>query len=431
MKKKHLFTLMGLILLSLLLTVSSTSLVHLPWIISSEQDVLPWLTKTKKYFKLYEPDFIEKNFLLINTAVDIEIGKNLSYRDSYFSADGLGPTIAITNRKKLQTLFKWLANNSDTYNYVICNILFEDSVACNSAMDDSLRNSIEQLQIQKKIILASRFDVYNEKYIPGIFPNIWDCNKGIVNKTTIEDFFITQRLSYGTTQFKSLPLLMLEKIKGDTVRDSQLGFIQLTGKENTSHRSYNSLIPEILFNDDYFTSLKSYSSAESFIDTSVCMINLGEVAADTLVLPALLEKKDTTQRKNLFIGSFTNHMINAHRTLYGDMDGSVIILNTYYDLIKGQNLFNPWCLACLFLVYLYMLCWVFFHSHRKKASKHNIATFIWENVILGNHHYLVLLIATFVCYYGFKHVINIIVLTLFFAFLETVLRISARYRSGK
>lgn len=429
--KIRLISLLVFFLLALLLTVCSTSLVHLPWIISSEQEVLPMLTKSKKFFKLYETDFIEKNFLLINTAADIEIGKNLSYRDSYFSTDSLGPTIAITNRKKLQTLFKWLANNRGKYNFAICDILFEDSVAFNSAMDDSLRNSIEQLQIQDKIILASRFDVDNGKYIPSIFPNIRDCNKGVVNKVTTDDFFITQRLSYGTTQFKSLPLLMFEKIKGDTARNSQLGFIQFTGKNNTPQRYYNSLIPEILFTDDYFTSVKSYSTAESFIDTSVCMINLGEAAADTSVLPALLEKKDTTKRKNLFIGSFTNHMANAHRTLYGDMDGSVIILNTYYDLVKGQNLFNPWYLVFLFLVYSYMLYWVFFHPHREKTPKHILANYIWKNVILDNHHYLVLLGATIFCYYVFKNVVNIIVLTLFFAFLETVLRISAHYKSEK
>jgi hypothetical protein len=433
MKGKRFYAWIGMSFLSILFTILSSSIIHLPWIFSSEEDILRLLTKSKKSLHkhvlrngLFEQQFFEKNFLLINTASDFDIGKNKSSHESYFRGDKIGPTVPITDRKKLVDLFRWLVKNEDKFGYLFCDVIFDDSSAFNRKNDDSLKNYINLLQIHRKVIFAGVLDVSDNMYRPGIF-DIRDENKGIVNKTMVEDFFITYKLTYLTPENKSFPLKMYEKLNKITVANSNWGFIKMSDSSGKSRLSFNTFIPEILFDEDYFSSLKSYSSSE-FIDTTVSMINLGQATGDTSVMTALLEKK-AVRKKSIFIGSFSHDHPDLHKTVYGDVNGSIIILNIYYGLTRGQTLFNWWLFIFLFFIFFFISYWIFFHHHEKKVKKPSIIGFLWVRMVLENRHYLLLLFASLVSYFCFNRVINIIVLTLLFVLLETIIRFLKEYKS--
>lgn len=423
--------------LALFLWLISTQIVHLPFIIDSEKLIITSLSKSKKTLSdiglshgSYDKDFFEKKFLIINTSFDYQLAKDANYPGTFFGADSMAPTIPVTDRRKLVKLLTWLADHKDQYNTIICDLLFEDSLHEDKTTDSNLSNCIDRLQISpSKILFAGFFNEEDGAYAPGIFKNIRDNNKAAVNKNEVDELFFKYKLSYNKGQILSLPLKMYQHIDSVSIEEGYLRFKKQRDREEKLSLFNNTFIPDMLFNYEYFSQLKSFATTEGNIDSTVAMINLGEVAADTGVLKELLYMK-SGKKKSVFIGNFSVGSGDSHKTIYGDEKGSIIILNIYYDLVHGQHLFRIWHSLFLFGAFLLMCYWMLFHPHQENVKIEGPMSYIWRQIV-ENRHYVVLILTTMIFYFFFHQVLNIIVFSLFFLVTEIVLRHARKYKIVK
>jgi hypothetical protein len=374
----------------------------------------------------YDDSFIQKKFLLINVSLDYGLGVNTGYSNSVFLPKGLEPVTPITDRQKLSRLFRWLSAHPDQYNYVVCDLLFEGATvegngsgnsSTRSRYDDTLRNYLELIQRSGKVLFAGKYDDHNQQYYPGLYPSLRDENKGAANKDVVDEYIRNYRLTRGDNGIPTLPLRMLERLDGVTIKPSLFGFLGLSHHSTgESYSSWNSFIPDMTFSKEDIDAIPSFAGA-TVPDSTIGMIQLGEAVSDTDILPSLLYKKEAV-KKNIFIGAFTHDHADMHKTLFGDLDGSLVILNIYYDLVQEQNSLN--IIYFLSMVVCFFFFWWLFYVHLGRGeTKHRWlmlgVELFWDGLPL-----LMLFGMTLLSYLIFDRIMNFFILSFFMVAIKAI-----------
>jgi len=366
------------LILALLFTVLNHYAVYLPWIVGDQEKIVQ-ATEYKKNLRErvrqtnnLSRDNLAKKFLLIDVSNDMAV-----YCDSS-KADSLGlpvdpgssktsPCYAGTDLKKLTQLFKWLANHQDQYNLVVCDILFGNLQGVKQS--DSLLGyilNIAQNRYHQKILFPALYNQNSGLFVTSTFSaNLPVESKGAINEKLTGDRFLKYRLSYDNGQTKTLPLLMLQTIDSFKVEPGFLGFSIYTQKNGAPTIASNYFIPEMLFSKEDIDSLKipgnfygaSVDSTVGRMELWQTLLKLGDTS--NYYLQEVLRTRSPNKR-NIFIGSFNHNNPDVHKTIYGDMDGGLVLLNIYYNLVLNENGFDLRYTLFVF-EFFFLISWLILH----------------------------------------------------------------------
>lgn len=342
------------LLLALLITVLNHYAVYFPWLVGDQEKIVQ-ATQYKKNIREREHqpnnlnrDSLAKQFLLIDVSNDMSVYCDSGKADSMGLAVEPGslktsPCYSGVDIQKLAQLFKWLAYHQDQYNLIVCDILFGD---LQGKQSDSLLGymlNIVQSGTGRKIIFPGIYDKNNEHFVTSAFSvNLPVETKAAVNEELTGDHILKYRLSYENGRVRSLPLVMLETIDGCKIEPGFPGFSIYTRRNGSRTTASNLFIPEMLFSNEDIDSLRMPGNFYGMsVDSGVGRMALWQTllkfgGTPNYYLQEVL-RTSSSNKRNIFIGSFNHMNPDMHKTLYGDMDGSLILLNVYYNLLLNEN----------------------------------------------------------------------------------------------
>lgn len=431
------------LLLALLLTGLDYFALYLPWLVDG-QDVIVQSTKFKKSRRSIDTlanslnkNRIARDFLLIDVSNDMAVycdtgkAQDLGLPVDAGSPPG-GPCSAGVDLKKLTPLFKWLSEHPDEYNLVVCDIIMDslDSTAETNELLGYLVNMVQHPG-QSKIIFAARYDVENERFhTSSFFRHLpLEC-KGAVNEELTGDRFFSCQLSYNKGKIKSLPLLMLEKIDHYAIVPGSLGFSTYKRPDSTTLTGTNRFIPEMLFPSQDFDSLRTAGSDYgSPFDTTVGKMDLWQTVLrfDSSSNYYLQEVLRTSTCRNIFIGSFNHDHPDVHKTLYGEMDGGIVLLNIYYNLVFHENRFDVSYHIVMFFCFC-IIAWLILHHLHNPYHGRFLLLRMGLDILFEEMHYFLLFGITLMSSIVFDRASNAIALLTFILIADRIIK---AYRVNK
>lgn len=424
------------VLLALVLTILNYYAIYFPWIVD-DHDILVNAMGLKKITTDEHGSYglsrqeVARDFLLIDVSNDMTIhcdtGANSRLKLASDSGYSSGPCVAALDLPKLTQLFKWLSENTDQYKIVVCDLAFED-LPDNAESRKLLSYALNLLQRDSgtKIIFGWTLDTDKELFSKtGFATDIPDDYKGVVNEDLTSNMVFKYRLSYQDCNIKTLPLLMLEHINGYTIRSGPGDLVTFTMRDS-SWVGRNTFIPEILLDNEQLDSLQHLCTQEGvFADTLTAHMDLWQTrpalgGTKNFYLQEVLATK-STPKKSIFIGSFNHQHRDMHKTLYGDIDGASILLNTYYSILRGSNALTvSYYLFMLFIFWIVSLFLLFPVQNSYKGKK------VWLRVLLDFGieliQYALFFILIYISTSLFHQTSNAIILLAAIAVLERLIR---------
>jgi len=250
------------------------------------------------------------NFIFINVSKDLELVK-----------DENGGDIAITDRNKLASLLKILAD-SNRHQYLLCDIIFDIPSPSDSFFTQSISN------LQRAVFPKHLEDTVSTA---SLFP----LPQAVADYHTNTGKFSKFRLIYHDTE-KTIPVTLHEQLQKVRYK-SRFGTVFCNNSI-----CLQTIAPRYYIRPYQLTESKEYP-----------YFNLGEL---------LVLSNDASfyhrflQNKFIVIGNFDT---DVHDTPIGKMPGTLILLNTYLNLLNGRQLLSVWWFATLFAVFflinLYMV----------------------------------------------------------------------------
>ena len=321
--------------------------------------------------------------------------------------DTLGVRV-ITDRQKLLRFLK-LLEKSDKYKHVIVDLVFDENDR--SVYDDSLFYQISKM---RDITIANSSNI-----------KIADSTLVSQGKTGMIDYYITNsstnfgRWEYMTSESKSLPLVVYEKINPEKRMKKfgwgRLAFYTIGGKlcQNgcflTFDNSYFEPVVEKLPNQKIAIHDKHFNLG-SFINNP---------RRDEQTLLHLTKKQ--TANKYVVIGNFSD---DQHDTYMGRVPGSIIVMRALTTLENGGNRVYPapyimW-LIVFFLINMSILSdkSISRRIPLVRKSKCKWIHFLFSIVTFGG----ILIVCTTLEYLLDYPVSSIIIPSLYFSILKTVVR---------
>lgn len=415
--------------------------VYLPWV-GSETDVINFATRMKRDLKSENysraMDYVAKNFLLINIAHDADTYCNTTYGagfcDSIPGKPDYSPCYPTVNRSRLTSLLKWLSQNRSKYNKVILDIIFKDRAIADGTAD-SLEYYLTTLQKDSAIIFAGVYDYnlkkFNNQPLSGVLD---DANTGAVNEELTEGVFFRYRLTYNDGTVKSLPALMYERIHETDIKMGRFGLLTYQDVSKKKIRAANYFIPEMNLSPEDFDKLPA-PEGNATPDSNLARLDLWQSVRQCGPIEYFYLKQalggTAPVKKNIFIGSFSHDHDDMHKTVYGDLDGSIILLNIYYSLVKKQNQTGFWHQLFIFCSFYLIFLRIIVHPHSTYKGNNIILQNLF-NWFFENLHYFLLIVMTVVSNLVFGKVTNIILLAgLFFLTDKAVIIVKTYFKSGK
>ena len=380
----------------------SVSLAHAAWMVaftwlwlnfgptsSDEQLLIRASTLSKRLLLDFDDDRPKRDELMfVNVAGDVALIPR---------ADGNGKNI-VTDREALASFLGFLKKNPDHYKYILCDIIFDQKDETEEegpARDSMLRDVLTGLP--RYIGSAETDDKGN--IIKGIFPG----------KTAVVEYrakkgsgFLKFKLYQGKN--KSLPLIMYEDINKGKMEHHGLVYT-VDGKP-----SFNKMIMDFKVRQKHILDTTFYGGCY----TLQSLAELSMIAEDD---PSIFE----FMKKNkpiVIIGDFTR--ADVHRTVVGDMGGTLILLNAYLTLTHGDAIISPFLVLLLFSAFLLLSYLTFyglpFNTSNAwiKFTKSKIGKFITGYVSIAAF----LIILTIISYSLFNVHINILIIAVYVKVLE-------------
>ncbi len=431
------------LLLAIGFTVISQYSLYFTWTLINQDSIVSATGYKKKIAgrqqsKLVNEKTIARDFLLI------DVSNDMTFDCDHDAATKTGtptdtdsllymPCRPQPDLKKITELFKWLANNQDKYNVVVCDLLI-DTLPVNNATDTLLGCILNIIQQNPgKILFASLYDKNIDRFIASPFSNhIPPAYKGVVNEDLTDNYLLKYELSYQNCRVKSLPLLMLEKINHYNIQPYIPGFDKYISNDGTPITAANLFIPEMLLLNDDIDSIRTAGSYDgSTLDSMAGKIQLWQTLATfnnspNYSLQEVLRTKSTNKR-NIFIGAFNHSHSDVHKTIYENMDGSIILLNIYYNLLLNSNKISTcyilFVLLFFYLIFLKILVWRTLSYKSRYIVLNMVLYFVYNNI-----QYLLLLAMTLFSSTLFNKAVNSIIL---FTALFIVDNILQGYRESR
>jgi len=307
-----------LIIHALFLSVFSIYLLNLPYIYEDELRLIQITSAVKKFIISKEEKPDRNRFLFVNVCWEKQLIDKLD--DEGFPMGNQ----TITNRKTLSRFFNKINQKPDNHKYLICDISFIDP----SENDKELQAEFDKLQNYTVSYHKDKNDIPQNP--------IFNVSKSISDYTTFNvDKFIKFKLVQGDT----LITTPLKIYKGIYNQEIEQGFFY---KLNNKY-ILNSFIVDFRIWSYDLSDQSSYKYD---------YINIG----DFQFLPDSAFHKLLKDRI-VVLGDF--ELNDIHETIYGDMSGPLILLNTFLAVEKGQNRLSVYYLIFIFLSFVLINYYVF------------------------------------------------------------------------
>lgn len=339
------------------------------------------------------------HFRFINTAYDLQLIDK-------FDADGapLGNQV-ITDRAKLGRLFDVLAKHPEAYDFVICDIFFEEAAPNDSLLHDALRR-----MDPKKCILVEHRD-REGKPMPHIFHDT-GLPAGVADFSENEGEFLKFSLMRDDTT-PYLPLQVYQIRNGATMEPGTF-FWQLNGKS-----VFNDFVLDMRMRPfDLFEAEDRYP-----VDL------LGDLTA-----PWISEEEivDLVQDRFIIVGDFA--IRDQHNTAYGEVSGPLILANIYYAITQGDPILRRSMLIFLFIAFSaisYLMIstddfleeWIVERLGKKNK--------VLRTLLLGLSYMVIFGLISLITFLFYSIHINFVILTLYFGFLEWAIIKFKTWRKAK
>lgn len=293
----HAFVLLGLSLIWL----------HTPFTYGDEKFLIKWTSVVKRMVFRLDDTPPKDNFIFIN----------LAYEKALIPLeDHLGNEV-ITDRAALAKFFKILQHHPSAAKFTICDVFLKGK----SPSDSLLSKSITGVP---NIVFPTHPDDNDkpeklEIKVPYAMSNYKSADEEFVKFTLLlED------------DYKTIPLYMYEKLQ-------QRNYSHHWGLYwDNGNPSLNSVIIDYKISND-----------EVFQNENYPVVNLSEL----MLLPEELIIEEFLQDRIIVMGDFVT---DTHKTSFGVMPGSLILLNVYLSLMDGAHLISlGWLLFMIVAFTLY------------------------------------------------------------------------------
>jgi hypothetical protein len=423
------------VILSLMLTLASFVIIKLPWIIEGEKEFITKPTAIRKAVNNYIPasrridtSFIRDHFLIINTTKD-----QMLTRDTSPNA-GEAPGIPITDRRKLATLLRMCDEDTGQFGLVICDMRFE-LPSVEPSIDDTLGFYIGELERKEKFLAGVAYDGERREYDRSVFVFGAKSIAAASYDGVSENYYLHHELSYNNGSAISLPFLIYARHHHTKLRTTWIPNLVTYRGEGRSCLFFNSFIPEMIFGRSEFN---NYEIDPEFIDENLvaytprkAICDLGKITDDSngrSVLHDLLAVSGG--KKDIFIGAINGRHDDIHNTLYGQLDGAIIVLNTYYCLERNYNRFYIWNMLMNLSVFLY----ISFRIVYGKRNEGQPPDSFWKLIrcqLKIRMYYVALVGLTVASYVFFNRETNLIALIILIEIIHGVVGYLRKYRIVK
>ena len=298
--------------------------LNLPFTLPDEALLIKLSAVFNKLVLQNDPKPDPKRFVFINVGSDKALLK---------SEDG--KTQAITNRKHLSQLFQVLNKHTESYQFVLCDVFFEEK----SRDDQALKKEIEGLN---HVLVPVRIEddkikkpIFNVPYGTAVYSS---SPEGEVYK-----YRLISKCGY-----KSLPLLMYEHLYQKKITK---GFLLHRFEKKWS---LNGLVLDLKIRNHDIIYGELYKRIQLFE-----------------LLP-LLEANEKTffdlylKDRIIVLGDFDNDKVQSS---FGDLSGSLLLLNVFLMLEDGQNFFPNLLLITLILFYTICSYFLFYKPVFKRFPR--------------------------------------------------------------
>jgi len=420
------------IFITLFFTWASIALVSLPWIMEGEKDVITGPTEIKTYLNrhifpfrnyFFDSSFIRDHFLIVNTTHDQMLVKEVDPH-----APAL-PGSPVTDRKKLAKLLQMCDQDTSLFDLIVCDIEFQ--LLSPDPLQDSILNFyIGQLESKGKIIFGLPYHQRSDEFDTSVIV-LNKNNIAATNKDPVSGYYFHHTLSYSSGTVTSLPFLLYSRHHHSTLRKSWMPGLVRYENNGTSHLFYNSFIPEMLFDrenfNDYYNDPEMTKMNITAYTNKMAVCDLGKITEDTTgyILRDLLNT--SAGKKDIFIASISGEHADKHNTFYGQLDGAIILLNTYYCLELDYNKLSFWHVLISLAFFLFIAYRIVYSKRGTEHSPKTPFQYI-RHEFQKRLYYLSLLFLTAISYFGFHHETNLILLLVLIEFLHTMAGHASKYR---
>lgn len=303
------------VLLSIIVILTSYFVGNTSYPMAGEKAALVKLNNWKSYLNLTH-DSVPDDVLLLNVSYDKTM--------TPYQEEGLElGQIPITDRRKLLD-FLTKARQADNYKYIMMDVILERGIETES--DSALFHTIASMP---RIVIPVHSDAPLQDSI-------------LYAKAAYADYNITHdetnftRFQFLNDSVPSMPLKMYEAQTGNTI-EKHGPFYTCDGHLCSSAITLK--LP-IKISGTY---LEKGEGATNMRERSYLYLG-----ADVLSVDSIVPVAEQIRDKIVVIGDFNN---DVHRTYLGFQPGSVICLNAYYALQRGEHRVNYLFTLFLFFVY--------------------------------------------------------------------------------
>ena len=303
------------VLLSIVVILTSYFVGNTSYPMAGEKAALVKLNNWKSYLNLTH-DSVPDDVLLLNVSYDKTM--------TPYQEEGLElGQIPITDRRKLLD-FLTKARQADNYKYIMMDVILERGIE--TAFDSALFHTIASMP---RIVIPVHSDAPLQDSI--LYAKAANADYNITHDET--NFTRFQFLNDGVP---SMPLKMYEAQTGNTI-EKHGPFYTCDGHLCSSAITLK--LP-IKISGTY---LEKGEGATNMRERSYLYLG-----ADVLSVDSIVPVAEQIRDKIVVIGDFNN---DVHRTYLGFQPGSVICLNAYYALQRGEHRVNYLFTLFLFFVY--------------------------------------------------------------------------------
>ena len=349
-----------------------------------EMEVLQAWDKYKSLIGINN-DSIPNEVLLVNVSYD----KELVY---YEKGDIPLGVYAITDRKKLYD-FLLLAQKANNYKYIMLDVIFEKGIRSNH---DSLLFSL--IASMDRIVIPVHNDIPLQDSI--LYPKSANADYTITWKET--NF---ARFKFRWDDIPTMALRMYQDIDGKDVV-----------KHGIIYTSNN-----VLCRNGITLQLPIKKTKDFELESNKLKINVLQLGADLLASNSLTPIANEIKDKIIVIGDLDSDS-DLHATYAGPQPGSIINLNAYYALQRGDHIMSVrrliYYLIIAFIYFALTLCYL------NGFSLSSITDSIWLKALIafGGIGFLFWIVAI-IGYLFFDTVYNLWIPIFFFSVLGTIIYI--------
>jgi hypothetical protein len=401
-----------------------------------EASVLARLHGLKKLLRIKPApeNFIDSNFILINTSLNPELipYKKANYEDSAKQV--------ITNRRMLTAFLRFADSASKLIDLVVCDVLFSDSMR----QDKKLIAVIEELQRKNKLVLA-----YNKDFASGyrsFYGPLDGSSYGDVTKVKGEPFYFSHEL-VNDENIPSLPYAMYLKLhhkqppiigKYYINEDGYMAaknfipqFNYINEKELYNERMPGAAIPAIKVDPD--------TQLHSIHPRAIYTLGFAAGQDGQQEIIDLLTVKSKNYKTIVFIGGFSDAYADRHATAYGELYGTTLLLNEFYFINEGHHKMSVWrfvlYIVTLVLLYASLSWWMIckkaqpYKGSMQVSKRGFIRAWAMEmfEFIVEEGYYLVLFAIALIIDIVFHKIINVMGLLYFFLVFSALLNFFAKH----